>query len=147
MPFVKVEVTPEESYALLLQDEELNRVYQATGGGRITGACGHPPLYWHINEEEDASFCLLRLGGSPVYDPRHLYILRIGKNYIVFQLIDRKTVRFIHDSPLLDNETYRVKYLILAGLECTGYWGLGITDIFADAVFDPAFEFAQEIRS
>lgn len=33
MPFVKVEVTQEESEILLLRDEELNRVYQATGGG------------------------------------------------------------------------------------------------------------------
>ncbi len=33
MPFVKVEVTPEESRALLLRDEELNRIYQLTGGG------------------------------------------------------------------------------------------------------------------
>jgi len=148
MPFVKVEVTPEESRALLLQDEELQRVYEEAGGGRITTAARQPPDCWYVNEEEDASICLLGLGTGPWCDPRHLYILRINKNYIVFQLISNKNkiVRFIHNSPLLDNELYRVKYLILAGLNSVGYWGLGITDIFADAVLDPVFEFAQELR-
>ena len=105
MPFVKVEVTREESYALLLRDEELNRVYQATGGARITGAAWEYPDCWYVNEEEDASFCLLCLGDTPGYNPKHLYILRINKDYIIFQLANyRKTVRFIHRSSLLDND-------------------------------------------
>lgn len=44
MPFVKVEVTQEESEILLLRDEELNRVYQATGGGRLPQLLGIFPL-------------------------------------------------------------------------------------------------------
>ena len=149
MPFVKVEVTREESYALLLRDEELNRVYQSTGGRFVTAANpSHPPRYWYVNEEEDASFCLLCLGDTPGYNPKHLYILRINKDYIIFQLANgKKTVRFIHGSSLLDNDLYRVKYLILAGLDAAGYWGNGVTDVVVDAVLDPAFEFAQEIRS
>ena len=147
MPFVKVEVTPEESEALLLRDEELNRVYQATGGARITGAAWEYPDCWYINEEEDASFCLLCLGSSPLSDPRHLYILRINKDYIIFQLVNsKKKVRFIHNSSLLDNDPYRVKYLILAGLESAGFWGRGVNDVVVDAVLNPAFEVAQEIR-
>ncbi|MBA7845332.1 hypothetical protein HV213_04895 [Klebsiella sp. RHBSTW-00484] len=146
MLFVKVEVTPEESRALLLQDEELQRVYQEAGGGRITTADWKPPRSWYVNEEEDASICLLCRGTGPWCDPRHLYILRINKNYIVFQLVGFTTVRFIHNSSLLDNDLYRVKYLILAGLNSVGYWGLGITDT-VDLVLDPVFEFAQELRS
>ena len=38
MPFVKIEVTPEESEVLLLKDEELNRLYQEIGGGYVTTA-------------------------------------------------------------------------------------------------------------
>lgn len=147
MPFVKVEVTPEESRALLLRDEELNRIYQLTGGGGITGANPNPPRSWHNNEEEDASFCMLCMGDTPGHNPKHLYILRISMDYIIFQLIENHTVRFIHNSHLLDNDLYRVKYLILAGLDSVGYWGLGISDIFAEAVFDPTFEFAPELRS
>ena len=45
MPFVKVEVTPEESRALLLRDEELSRVYQATGGGTDYGGCLGVPRF------------------------------------------------------------------------------------------------------
>ena len=150
MPFVKVEVTPEESKTMLLRDEELNRVYQSTGGGKITAANPHnPPRYLYINEEEDASFCLLSLGSDvPLHDSRHLYILRINKDYIIFQLANgKKTVRFIHRNSLLDNQLYRVKYLILAGLESAGYWGDGVNDVVVDAVLDPAFEFAPGIRS
>ncbi|WP_438437916.1 hypothetical protein [Kluyvera sichuanensis] len=147
MPFVKVEVTQEESETLLLRDEELNRVYQSTGGAQITAAAWDFPARWYVNEEEDASFCMLCMGSSPMSDPRHLYILRVNEHYIIFQLVDFTTVRFIHNSPFLDNDLYRVKYLILAGLNSAGYWGGGITDLFADTVFDPAFEFAQEIGS
>ncbi len=118
------------------------------GGGRITGAAWEFPDFWYVNEEEDASFCLLCMGDNPISDPRHLYILRINKDYIIFQLANgKKTVRFIHRSSLLDNDLYRVKYLILAGLDAAGYWGNGVADVVVDAVLDPAFEFAQEIRS
>ena len=144
MPFFKVEVTPEESWALLLRDEELSRVYQLIGGGRIAGANPHPPRYWYVNEEEGASFCLLCSGEIPGYSPKHLYVLRINENYIIFELIGFEKVRFLHNSSLLDNELYRVKYLILAGLNSVGYWGLGITDTI-DLVLDPDFEFAHGI--
>lgn len=87
---------------------------------------------------------MLCMGDSPMSDPRHLYILRINKYYIIFQLVGFTTVKFIHGSPLLDNDLYRVKYLILAGLNSIGYWGGGITDT-VDLVLDPAFEFSQKV--
>ncbi|WP_447864244.1 hypothetical protein [Kluyvera sichuanensis] len=146
MPFVKIEVTPEESEVLLLKDEELNRLYQEIGGGYVTTADVALPRYWFINEEEDASFCLLCLGSTPGYNPRKLYILRISKNYIVVGLYGFNNIQFLHGSPLLDNELYRVKYLITAALSVVGQWGDGDTD-GVSGVPDPIFEFAPGMGS
>ncbi|MBA7845335.1 hypothetical protein HV213_04915 [Klebsiella sp. RHBSTW-00484] len=146
MPFVKVEVTPEESEALLLRDEELNRVYQETGGGHVTTADVALPRYWFINEDEDASFCLLCLGSTPGYNPRKLYILRVKKNYIILGLYRFRNIQFLHDSPLLNNEIYKIKYLITAALSVAGQWGDGDTD-GVNGVPDPIFEFAPGMRS
>ena len=146
MPFVKVEVTQEESEILLLRDEELNRVYQATGGGDVTTADVAFPRYWFINEDEDASFCLLCLGSTPGYDPRKLYILRIKNDYIIVGLYSFRNISFIPDSPLLKNELYKIKYLITAALSVIGRWGDGDTD-GVNCIPDPIFEFIPGMES
>ncbi|WP_318393033.1 hypothetical protein [Enterobacter sp.] len=138
MPFEMKKVTKEESIEMLTQHKELELVYRKAGGGSISSSL--KPVYWFVNEEEDASFCLLDLGSSPAKDGKTRFMLRINDDYIILQLDGFNTVIFLHDSPLFEKELYRVKYLIAAAFSISGRWGDGDTD-HVNAVPDPVFKF------
>lgn len=138
MPFVQKNVTEEEGERLLLQHEELDAVYRKSRGLSIVGLS---PVIWYMNEEEDASFCLLELGSEPYCgDGKTRFMLRVKENYIVLELDGYNTVVISHDSPLFEKDLYKVKYLITAAFSVAGRWGVGDTE-HLNAVPDPVFKF------
>lgn len=143
MPFLKINVTEEESLEMLTRNEELELIYDKCCKKSVRSPYGRPTI-WFINEEENASFCMLELDRSPYGGlGNEKFMLRVKNSYIVFQLKDYNTVLFLHDSPLLENELYKVKYLITAAFSVAGRWGDGQTENIL-AVPDPVFTFSQE---
>ncbi|EMF0718602.1 hypothetical protein V2E67_002795 [Citrobacter freundii] len=141
MPFIKKTCTEQEGEDMFLQNEELKRIYKKCGRGNILYA-DISLTAWFLNEEENAAFCLLELGFDPSsLDGKHIFMLKVKSQHIIFELEDYNTVIFLHDSPLLKNEIYKIKYLIASAINMAGRWGSGVTDIL-DAVPDPVFNFS-----
>ncbi|EMF0718606.1 hypothetical protein V2E67_002799 [Citrobacter freundii] len=144
MPFIKKTCTEQEGEDMFLQNEELKGIYKKCGRRNIFDPSASLTT-WFFNEEENAAFCLLELGSNPhSHDGRTIFMLRIKKQHIIFNLDSYNTVIFLHDSPLLKNNIYQVKYLITSAFSVVGRWGDGdIEDI--NAVPDPSFKFSAEI--
>lgn len=126
---------------MFLQNEELKKIYKKCGRRNILYT-GISLTTWFFNEGEEAVFCLLELGFDPSsLDGKHIFMLKVKSQHIIFELEDYNTVIFLHDSPLLKNEIYKIKYLIASAINIAGRWGSSVTDIL-DAVPDPVFNFS-----
>lgn len=141
MPFIKKIVTEDEGLEMLLQDKAPEILYEKYAGGDIR----HPgliPTEWLINEEEDARFCLLDVSTQP--SGKNIFLLKIHHDYILCELAEANTVVFLHDSPLFENELYKVKYLIAAVFSIVDFRGISIIERFGMAP-DPVFKFSPAV--